>query len=62
MSRLYLSIQEYSAKYQVPKSTVRTWIKNGKLNSRRVGWEYMIPDDQPIPHKDPKINKWYWQF
>ena len=61
MSRPYLTVKEYAAKYGVPKSTIRVWIRDGKLKVFK-GKTILIPDDQPIPYKDPKIPGWRYQF
>ena len=62
MSRRYLTVVEFSKKYNVPISTVKTWIKNGTLNVMRSVRPMLIPDDQGTPEKDPDIHEWRYQW
>ena len=62
MARGYLTIKQYCEKYGISRTTVQHWIRHGKIEA--VTWKrpYMIPEDQPIPYKDPSIHKWRYQW
>lgn len=60
--RSYLTVKEYCKKYDVPRSTVRSWIKSGTIEARRDVRPILIPDDQPFPVKDPDIHGWRYQW
>ena len=62
MSRQYLTVREYSEKYGVPESTVKYWIKSGKLSVMRSERPMLIPDDQPVPQKDPDVHGYRYQW
>ena len=62
MSRPYLTIKGYSEKYGVPRTTVQGWIKDGTLQCMKFKRPYLIPDDQPVPRKEPGyFNNWRWK-
>lgn len=60
--RPYLTVSGYSDKYGVPESTVKYWIKSGKLIARKGIRPMLIPDDQPIPVKNSDIHGWQYQW
>lgn len=62
MSRRYLTVTEYSLTHDIPRSTLKDWIREGKLEANRTVRPMLIPDDQPVPKKDPAIHKWRYQF
>ena len=62
MTRRYLTVEEYSIKYGVPRSTVKCWIRTGKLEAMKSTRPMLIPDDQKIPEKIPDIHKWRYQW
>ena len=62
MSRPYLTVAEYSEKYGVPKTTVKSWIRSGKLKARKNLRPMLIEDDQLVPYKDPDIHAWRYQW
>ena len=62
MARPYLTISQYSRKYSVPNRTVRDWVNKGILEAMKCQRPILIPDDQPVPHKDPDIHKWRYQW
>lgn len=62
MSRRYLTVSEFSEKYDIPASTVKTWIKQGKLYAMRSVRPMLIPDDQGVPFKDADIHKRRYQW
>lgn len=62
MSRPYLTIKQYSEKYNVPRTTVQSWIHNGKLNVVKWKRPMLIPDDQPIPTREKGyFNGWRYK-
>lgn len=62
MARPYLTISQYSRKYGVPNRTVRDWVNKGILEAMKCQRPILIPDDQPIPRKDPDIHRWRYQW
>lgn len=62
MSRQYLTVRGYSEKYGIPESTVKHWIKSGKLSVMRSERPMLIPDDQPVPKKDPDVHGYRYQW
>ena len=62
MARPYLTLAEWAKKHDVPKRTAYEWVKSGKLEAMRWKYPMLIPDDQPVPKKDPDIHKWRYQF
>ncbi len=62
MSRKYLTIKEYCEKYNVPRTTVQSWIKSGILEAITFKRPFRIPDDQGVPVKDPSYHRWYYTF
>ena len=63
MSRPYLTIKEYSAKYGVPRTTVQKWIRDGKLEAVKWHRPMLIPDDQGVPKKRPGyFNGWRYEI
>ena len=56
--RPYLTVIGYSKKYGVPESTVKHWIRTGKLEARRSERPMLIPDDQPIPERRFGKQRW----
>ena len=62
MARRYLTIAQYGEKYGIPKRTVNEWVRNGKLEARTDIYPKLIPDDQPVPVKDPEFHAWRWRF
>lgn len=55
-----LTVRAYSEKYGVPKSTVRSWIKKGKLETaEKVLGRTMVKDNKGTPRK---VNgKWIFE-
>ena len=62
MGRRYLTVEEFSMKYDVPKSTVKQWVKDGTLDAMKSVRPMLIPDDQGVPVKDPEIHGWRYQW
>ena len=62
MGRLYLTIAEYAEKHGIPKRTVNEWVRKGKLEARTDIYPARIPDDQPVPVKNPLYHSWRWYF
>ena len=60
--RSYLTIKQYCKKYDIPRTTVQGWIKDGTLEAIHIKRPYLIPDDQPIPVKDDGYyNGWRYR-
>ena len=62
MPRPYLTVTNYAIKYDIPRSTVYTWIRQGKLEAREDVRPKLVLDEKPAPEKDPAIHKWRYQF
>ena len=62
MSRPYLTVNGYSEKYGIPVSTVKHWVRTGKLDVMKSVRPMLIPDDQPVPRKDPNIHGYRYQW
>ena len=58
--RPYLTVIGYSKKYGVPESTVKHWIRTGKLYARKSERPMLIPDDQGVPMKLTEKERWMW--
>lgn len=62
MSRPYLTIKQYCEKYNVPRTTVQDWVRNGTLEVLRWKRPMLIPDDQPIPERSKDyFNGWRYK-
>ena len=62
MSRPYLTVAEYAAKYGIPKPTVYSWARNGKIHLDRTSYPFLILDEGEAPRKDPETHKWRYIF
>lgn len=47
----YITTRQYSELHGIPFETVRTWTKNGKLPTIKIGGSVMIEASAPIPAK-----------
>lgn len=57
----YLSVEEYAQKYGVTVTTVRQWIRRGKLRSAiKLGRNWLIPEltDKPRRGYEPVTYRW----
>lgn len=57
----YLTVEEYASYYQVKATTVRQWIRRGKIRSAlKAGREWLIPDIVDRPHRgyEPVTYSW----
>lgn len=62
MARPYLTVREYALKYDIPKTTIYTWIRQGKLESIETARPKLVLDEGKAPEKDPSIHKWRYLF
>ena len=58
MGRPYITIKEYSKRHGIPRTTVQMWVRSGYIEAMKSVRPILIPDDQPVPYKDPSIHKW----
>lgn len=53
----YITVNEYSKKYDVKEMTVRQWLRRGKINSFKIingAKEFnFIPENEPLPYLLP---------
>lgn len=47
----YITTRQYAELHGIPFETVRTWTKNGKLPTIKIGGSVMIEASAPIPAK-----------
>lgn len=58
----YLSVEEYSKLYGVTATTVRQWIRRGKLRSaKKVGGEWLIPELADKPGRGYESATYSWE-
>lgn len=62
MAREYLTVSEYSHRYDIPKTNIYRWIRLGKLKARKDANRMLIPEGQKIPVKDPSKHGWYYTW
>lgn len=58
MARPYLTVKQYSMKYGIPKSTLYTWAREGKIKVDKTGYPTRILDEDEPPKKNPDVHKW----
>lgn len=57
----YLSVEQYAQKYNVTATTVRQWIRRGKIrNAKKIGRNWLIPEltDKPTRGYEPVTYEW----
>lgn len=58
----YLSVEQYAALYDVTVTTVRQWIRRGKLRTaKKVGREWQIPALADTPKRGFEPVTYYWE-
>lgn len=50
----YLTSYEYAERHGIKESTVRKWIRYGKLEAVQIGTGWWVREDEPVP---PNISK-----
>lgn len=58
MPKKYLTVAEYSAKYNIPKTTLYTWEKEGKLKFDKTSFPFKLLDTGKAPVKDDGFHGW----
>ena len=58
----YISVTEYAKKYNLEPSGVRRALSQGRLSGQKVGSQWIIPSDAPLPTdarvKSGKYKNW----
>lgn len=62
MSRPWLTVSEYCWRHDIPKSTVYTWIRQGKLRVDATSYPKKVLDEGPAPEKKPEKHRWRYEF
>lgn len=62
MNNEQMTVSEYSVCYDVPRSTVKGWIRRGLLKADKSRRPMLIAEGQTVPQKDPDIHRWRYQW
>lgn len=62
MSRAYLTVKQYAAKYGIPVSSVYYLNKKGVIKIDRFTYPAVIEDDGKPPKKNPDKHAWRYDI
>lgn len=48
---VWIKISTYCARYDVSRSSVKTWVRDGRLRAKRVGLWWRVEDAPPLPKR-----------
>lgn len=59
----YITVDDYARQYSVTTTTVRQWIRRGKIRSaRKLGRDWMIPEIADKPRRGYESVTYLWEY
>ena len=62
MSRPYVTVTEYAIRHDIPRSTIYTWIREGKMQADETSYPKLVLDEGVAPRKVPEKHRWRYDF